>query len=206
MKIFKNRKKSRWVLTIIFSLLLLFLIYIVGNMIYSQISNKVPAIMGYSIMNVISTSMEPQIPENTFILIKEVDPALLKIGDVITFYSRDPSIEGLPNTHRIYDIENDGTNLVFVTKGDANAIPDSYKVYGAEIIGQYQNNILTMGRAGRIFQSNIVVFVLLVIPATVLFLFEIINFAKTAKSIKDPEKQEQKEKEVKIIESTGDKK
>lgn len=206
MKIFKNRKRSRWVLTIIFSLLLLFLIYIVGNMIYSQISNKVPAIMGYSIMNVISTSMEPQIPENTFILIKEVDPALLKIGDVITFYSRDPSIEGLPNTHRIYDIENDGVNLVFVTKGDANAIPDSYKVYGVEIIGKYQNNILTMGKAGRIFQSNIVVFVLLVIPATVLFLFEIINFAKTAKSVKDPEKQEKKEKEVKIIESTEDKK
>ncbi|NLF36995.1 MAG: signal peptidase I, partial [Clostridiaceae bacterium] len=121
MSIFKRRKKGKWIITAIFAVLLVFLIIFVGNMIYSQITNKVPSFFGYSVMNIISTSMEPQIPENTFILIKKADPADLKVGDVITFYSKDPTIRGLPNTHRITDIRIENGNFVFITKGDANA-------------------------------------------------------------------------------------
>ncbi|MFA5154677.1 MAG: signal peptidase I, partial [Clostridia bacterium] len=128
MKIFINRKKSKWVITVIFAILLIFLILLVGNMIYSQITHKVPAFFGYSVMNIISRSMEPDIPKNTFILIQRVDPELLKEGDIITFYSSDPTIKGLPNTHRIIQIIFEDNQKLFVTKGDANAIPDLYDV------------------------------------------------------------------------------
>jgi signal peptidase len=189
---FKGKKKSKWIITAIFAVLLVFLIIFVGNMIYSQITNKVPSFFGYSVMNIISTSMEPQIPENTFILIKKVDPAELKVGDVITFYSKDPTIRGLPNTHRITDIRIENGNFVFITKGDANAISDAYEVDSSSIIGVYQKNLITLGKAGRIFQSRTFIFILLVVPAVLLFVFEIINLAKTAKNV-EKEKIEGKE-------------
>ena len=189
---FKGKKKSKWIITAIFAVLLVFLIIFVGNMIYSQITKKVPSFFGYSVMNIISTSMEPQIPENTFILIKKVDPAELKVGDVITFYSKDPTIRGLPNTHRITDIRIENGNFVFITKGDANAISDAYEVDSSSIIGAYQKNLITLGKAGRIFQSRTFIFILLVVPAVLLFVFEIINLAKTAKNV-EKEKIEGKE-------------
>ncbi|HPB17378.1 MAG TPA: signal peptidase I [Clostridia bacterium] len=203
MKVFINRKKSKWVITVIFAILLIFLILLVGNMIYSQINHKVPAFFGYSVMNIISRSMEPDIPKNTFILIQRVDPELLKEGDIITFYSSDPTIKGLPNTHRIYDITIEDGQKLFVTKGDANAIPDLYDVKPEDIIGVYVKNIVSLGKLGAVFQNKAFIFILLVVPAAVLFVLEIINLTKTAKNIKKDDDAQEAVKEDEKIDPTG---
>lgn len=203
MKIFANRKKGRWIITLIFSLLLLFLVLLVGNMIYSHITHTIPSFFGYSVMNIISRSMEPEIPKNTFILIKRVDPEQLQTGDIITFYSSDPTIKGLPNTHRIIEIITENGQMVFVTKGDANAIPDLYNVEPDDIIGVYRKNIVSFGKFGVIFQNKIFIFVLLVVPAAVLFILEIINLTKTAKNIKKDEQIADSIKEEDEIGPTG---
>ena len=203
MKVFINRKKSKWVITVIFAILLIFLILLVGNMIYSQINHKVPAFFGYSVMNIISRSMEPDIPKNTFILIQRVDPELLKEGDIITFYSSDPTIKGLPNTHRIIQIIFEDNQKLFVTKGDANAIPDLYDVKPEDIIGVYVKNIASLGKLGAVFQNKAFIFILLVVPAAVLFVLEIINLTKTAKNIKKDDDAQEAVKEDEKIDPTG---
>ncbi|HNZ41461.1 MAG TPA: signal peptidase I [Clostridia bacterium] len=226
MKKFFIKKNARRIFTVVFSVLLVLLVLLVGNIIYSQITHKVPAIFGYSVMNIIAGSMEPVIPKNTFILIKQVDPEQLQVGDVITFYSSDPLIQGLPNTHRIFDIVVENGQKFFVTKGDANAIPDSYNVGFDDVIGVYVRNIISLGKIGLIFQNKSIVFVLLVVPAAVLFIMEIINLTKTAAKVKqediesvsnedkcddvesadsnetDSEHKKSEEKEEKSIEST----
>lgn len=203
MKVFINRKKSKWVITVIFAILLIFLILLVGNMIYSQINHKVPAFFGYSVMNIISRSMEPDIPKNTFILIQRVDPELLKEGDIITFYSSDPTIKGLPNTHRIIQIIFEDNQKLFVTKGDANAIPDLYDVKPEDIIGVYVKNIASLGKLGAVFQNKTFIFILLVVPAAVLFVLEIINLTKTAKNINKVDDTQETVKEDEKIDPTG---
>ena len=203
MKVFINRKKSKWVITVIFAILLIFLILLVGNMIYSQINHKVPAFFGYSVMNIISRSMEPDIPKNTFILIQRVDPELLKEGDIITFYSSDPTIKGLPNTHRIIQIIFEDNQKLFVTKGDANAIPDLYDVKPEDIIGVYVKNIVSLGKLGAVFQNKAFIFILLVVPAAVLFVLEIINLTKTAKNINKVDDTQETVKEDEKIDPTG---
>ncbi|HOD93986.1 MAG TPA: signal peptidase I [Clostridia bacterium] len=200
---FINRKKGKWIITLIFSILLVFLILLVGSMIYSQITNNIPSFFGYSIINIISRSMEPEIPKNTFILIKKINPDQLQAGDVITFYSSDPTIKGLPNTHRIYEIVIENEQKLFVTKGDANAIPDLYKVGFDDVIGVYEKNIVSLGRLGVVFQNKAFIFVLLVVPAAVLFVLEIINLTKTAKGIKKEEEITDSVKEENDIEPTG---
>ena len=80
---------------------------------------KTASIFGYSVLKVVSGSMEPSIHEGDYIYIKRTDTDSLKAGDIISFYSQDDSIKGEINTHRISAVLSDGT---FVTKGDANKI------------------------------------------------------------------------------------
>jgi len=81
--------------------------------------------------------MEPTIPTGSNVLVRETDPYKLEEGDIITFTSRDPSIEGQANTHRILDVtEDEAGNLMYVTKGDANNSADHFGVYPSDIKGK----------------------------------------------------------------------
>ena len=99
---------------------------------------KTASIFGYSVLKVVSGSMEPSIHEGDYIYIKRTDTDSLKAGDIISFYSQDDSIKGEINTHRISEVLSDGT---FVTKGDANKIEDSVTVQKASIIGKYYGKL-----------------------------------------------------------------
>ncbi|MFA7672308.1 MAG: signal peptidase I [Clostridia bacterium] len=194
MKIFTRKRNLKNAITVICIILLAILVIILGNIMYAQINDQIPDFFGYSIINIISSSMEPAIPTNTFILIKEVDPSELEVGDIITFYSKDPMILGLPNTHRIKSIIIDGDILSFITKGDSNSISDEYAVGQNDIIGVYVKSVLTFGKFGSIFQNKAIIFVLLVIPAAVLFIIELINMVRTAKIVhKEKDKTEEKD-------------
>lgn len=101
---------------------------------------NVPYIFGYRVMQVISDSMRPTISAETCIVIEKIDDiSEIKIGDVITFISEDPRIEGYYNTHRVYDIITDAETgeILFQTKGDAYETPDAQLVSFDQVAGRY---------------------------------------------------------------------
>ena len=71
-------------------------------------------LVGVQVYSVISGSMEPEYPVGALIYVKEVDPAEVKVGDVITFVLSND----MPATHRVIAI--DAENQHFYTRGDAN--------------------------------------------------------------------------------------
>ncbi len=176
-----RRKKGRWVLSLLTGLLFIAIILIVGNTLYAQIKKDVPSFFGYSVINIISTSMEPAIPENTFILIERVSIEDVKIGDIITFYSKDPTIRGSLNTHRAVDFDVKSSDRRIITKGDANLINDNYKVEREDLVGKHVKNLVTFGKFGRIFQNKFFIIGIILIPAIILFVMEIVNFTGTIK-------------------------
>ena len=105
---------------------------------------EVPRIGNYSVMNIISKSMEPNIKEGTYVVIKRVPAEEVKKGDVICFYSTDPAIYGRPNTHRVVEepYVQDG-RLCFTTQGDNNLIADKEPAYGDRLIGVWVTNLDT---------------------------------------------------------------
>ena len=108
------------------------------SIIGAKMQGKVPHVFGYSVVKIISGSMGETIPEGTYILVKKVDPEEIKIDDVICFYSSDPAIAGLPNTHRVVkDPIVTDTGIEFVTMGDANNGEDKYTAKGENLIGRY---------------------------------------------------------------------
>ena len=60
----------------------------------------------------------PHLPKSVLFRIGDEE---LKEGDIITFISADPALEGAYNTHRIYDIVKDYTTgkTIYFTKGEA---------------------------------------------------------------------------------------
>lgn len=124
---------------------------------------KTASIFGYSVLKVVSGSMEPSIHEGDYIYIKRTDTDSLKAGDIISFYSQDDSIKGEINTHRISEVLSDGT---FVTKGDANKIEDSVTVQKVSIIGKYYGKLRFFKWLGS-FASTEKLLILFVIISTV---------------------------------------
>ena len=108
----------------------------------AHVKGEVPHIGKYSVMNIVSKSMEPEIAEGSYILIKRIAPEDVKKGDVICFYSTDPMIYGCPNTHRVVEepYTEDG-ELYFVTKGDNNPIADKQPAHGDRLIGVCVRNM-----------------------------------------------------------------
>lgn len=100
------------------------------------ISGKDASIFGFQIYHILTGSMEPTIPTGSNVLVHEVDPATLKEGDVITFTSRDASIYGSANTHRIIGITEENGQKKFITKGDANSRADAITVAMEDVKGK----------------------------------------------------------------------
>ena len=137
---------------------------------------NVPYIFGHRVMQVISDSMRPTISAETCIVIKRVDDiSEIQIGDVITFVSEDPRIEGYYNTHRVNDIITDAETgeILFQTKGDAYETPDAQLVSFDQIAGRYEGE-LPFGKylyKGIIFLTDRVnYFIVVIAPLFICFM------------------------------------
>lgn len=137
----KAKSKIKTVLGIIWWALLIFLVFLIGKTLISKANNQVPSFLGYSIVYILSGSMETTIPANSYILIKKCSPQDVEVEQVICFYSDDPQIMGVPNTHRVKEIIQTGNGLEFVTRGDNNIADDKVNAKGESLIGVYVCNL-----------------------------------------------------------------
>ena len=145
--------------------LLLLLINIFG----AKMLGRVPNAFGYSVLNIVSGSMEDEIPRDSYILVKQVSPQEVKVNDIICFYSTDPQIYGMPNTHRVVKepILKDG-KYEFVTKGDANAIEDEQTAKGDRLIGVYVKTLDGLSAFSNSLKGNMMLFVFIGITVSMI--------------------------------------
>jgi signal peptidase I len=92
---------------------------------------------------VISDSMSPQIETGDAVILSDLDPGEVKVGQVIIF--RDPVQREQFIIHRVVNIEEDGTVRYFTTKGDNNPGPDETRVSPGEIVGGVAMNLPSFG-------------------------------------------------------------
>ena len=140
-----------------------------------------PSIGGYEVLRVITGSMEPELEENSIIIIKNTDVSQLKKGDIITFKSEDPQVKGLYVTHRIYDIQESQNGIYFVTKGDANETEDMYVVHEKNIAGKYVKKLpmgLALGKFINRISTSRMYFLVVLLHVLVVFLIYIWQMIK----------------------------
>jgi len=120
-----------------------FIISLIGGAFFLSQGTKTP-IFGYSFMNVLTWSMQQEIPQGSMVIIKQVDPNIIKIGDNIT-YMQD---EETAITHKVIGItENyeDTGARGFETKGVNNEVADFEIVHAENVVGVVKYHIPRLG-------------------------------------------------------------
>ena len=162
----KERKKitAKKVFAGIWYAAVILLAVLVALILTAKARGKVPEIGGYSVLQVVTGSMEPQIPVGQYILIRETPPEEIKKGDIITFYSQEAYISGLPNTHRVIEEPvKTADGYRYVTKGDNNPLPDGSSVPSDRLIGRYVGNVDWLTNLSRAVSSKGMLIIFVVI-------------------------------------------
>ena len=186
-KMIKSKLKLAAKITLIALVAVMF--FTVVYVMVCNLRGKVASVGGYSVMKVVTGSMEPSIHVGDYILIRETDAEDLKVGDVITFLSDDPTIKDMPHSHRITKINDDGT---FTVKGDANPTEDVYTVKSDRIIGKYVRKLWLFRFIGSFGSSKKLLMILFILPTVCICIYESRSLVKIIKG-KDKDDDEQDE-------------
>lgn len=141
-------------------------------------SDKVPDFMGYSVFRITTGSMEPTLRTGSFIIVHKVSAAEVKQGDIITFYSQTPELQGAVNTHRVIEIVSENSQPAFRTKGDANVVEDSLLTYEKDLIGVVVYSSYTIGVLVRLASNPLIFLPVIFLPLLAML---IVNLTKTVK-------------------------
>lgn len=123
---------------------ILILLAVIG----SSLLLTVPKFFGYEMYNVVSGSMEPEIPVGSLIVAAPAQPEDIEEGQIIAFESGDSVV-----THRV--VENRKLEGQFITKGDANEKEDINPVPYAGLIGRVDWHAPYMGQYMVIYTTGV---------------------------------------------------
>lgn len=175
------------------------LIFILGFTVFvsvlSATAGKAPSVLGFSVFQVQSGSMEPEIPVGGIVIVHKQKPSSLKVGDIISFYSNDMTISGKINTHRIAEIkDSDSGEKIFRTKGDANDAVDTAAVFEVDIIGKVILNVGTVGGSVLgVLRNPKIIFIFIVLPLIFITMGEAVNLAKLIAEYKFSEQKDEED-------------
>jgi len=90
------------------------------------------------VMVVPSWSMAPTLNVGDLILVVGVDPASVSVGDIIVFNVPSPHDRYTPSpiVHRVIEVNVEGGEVYFRTKGDNNPSADAWRVPAENLIGR----------------------------------------------------------------------
>ena len=156
------------ILDIIAALVIVFAVAVLVVVIKTP-AGSVPSIGGYTVLRVVSGSMEPDYPIDAMLFVHKVNGEEIRPGDVISFYSTDPNLAGAVNTHRVVSVEKDENGEIsFTTKGDANPLADLYKTPADRLVGKVVFSSLTLGKISRLAANPLIFIPFIVLPLAVI--------------------------------------
>ena len=143
-------------------------------------------ILGYSLFTVESSNMEDEMPKNSLILTRRIDPYNLKEGDNITFTREDSAAV----THKITDIYenylNDG-KIGFMTKGVNNNSTDVEIVREENVIGKVVISLpIVGGIVSHLETNNNIVLIILGILIGLFVMLNVVQMTKRANAGRAP--------------------
>ena len=137
-------------------------------------------IFGYRAYIVMSDSMsETDFNAGDVVLIKSVDPATLREGDIIAFTSQDKDNYGETVTHKIRKaITDENGNPGFITYGTTTDTDDSTVVTYPYIQGKYERHIPKIGSFFLFLKTVPGYIIFILVPFAVLLVYQGINCTK----------------------------
>ncbi|MCY6483355.1 signal peptidase I [Clostridium aestuarii] len=164
------------VLSWIGNIVLVVLIALVVLNFYSVIQvrknpGKIPSILGYTPLTVLTGSMRPSIQPGDMILTKEIDTTEIKEGDVVTYRKQ----QNMLVTHRVIEKINKDGKTMLKMKGDANNVEDDKLISSNQVVGTLAFKIPYGGYVQKFMISPIGIIVLFIVPILIIMASELKN-------------------------------
>lgn len=156
--------------------------------------------LGFKMYVVNSDSMAAtDFKAGSLIFVKEVDPATLKEGDIITFMSQDADSFGETITHKIRKVTTDAQNNPgFITYGTTTDTNDEAIVTYPYVLGQYKSHLSGIGYFFNFLKTTPGYFICIFIPFMLIILYEGIKFFNLFRRYKKEQMEELQNEKDKI--------
>jgi signal peptidase len=134
-------------------------------------------LFGYKVFIVMSDSMsKTDFDAGDIVLVKEVDPAALKEGDIIAYTSQNTHNFGETVTHKIRQLTTDAEgNPGFITYGTTTDTDDETVVTYPYVLGRYSGKIPKLGTFFHFLKTTPGYIVCILIPFFLLILIQGLN-------------------------------
>lgn len=131
-------------------------------------------IFGYKAFIVLSDSMSAtDFDAGDVVLVSEIEPKTLQVGDIIAYTSQNTSNYGETVTHKIRSITTDDSGEPgFITYGTTTDTDDETIVKYPFILGKYQSHIPNVGTFFQFLKTTPGYIIFILIPFLLLILFE----------------------------------
>lgn len=141
-------------------------------------TDEVPKIGGICPLIVLTDSMLPEISSGDLIICKDIDPAEVQVGDVISFF--DPASKGSSVvTHRVIEIVDDDGEIKWRTKGDNNNTEDRELVPFKNLVGIWGGTrIAGAGSVAMFLQTTPGLIVCVICPLALLVGYDVLRRRK----------------------------
>ena len=198
--------KTRWIFKLFNAAaiaLILVSVFVLLSVVLTP-AGQVPQVLGYSVFRVMTGSMEPEIREDSLLVVQKTPPEDIAPGDIISFFSPDPMLEGAVNTHRVVRIEKENGRTQFITKGDANVIEDTYPTDASALVGRGVFQSYGLGKAVSLLSSPFVFGIIILLPLLVILLMNLYRAVRIAADIAKKEEEEAVRKALEEIKAKRD--
>lgn len=144
----EDNKLLKLIQNILFAVFMIVIVFLIIITAQSKFTGMEPSLFGNRMYIVDSGSMEPTLPLNSLIVVKEKTADEIEVGDILTY----DVAEGTRVTHRVIEL---GENKeYFITQGDANNVADSMPVERENVIGAVTLIIPYIGYGLRFLSST----------------------------------------------------
>ncbi len=170
-----------WIVVVIAVLMMIFTIVSVNTF-----DRNDRDIFGFRCYIVLSDSMSAtDFDAGDLVLVKEVDPTILKEGDIIAYQSQNSENYGATVTHKIRAKTTDANgNPGFITYGTTTGVDDETVVTYPFILGKYQMALPKVGTFFQFLKTPQGYIVCILIPFLLLIIYQGLNCVKIFKMYK----------------------
>lgn len=150
---------------------------------------KPPSIGGFTLLRITTGSMAPTYEIDTLLLVQKTEPSSIRKGDVISFYSSDPVLDGAVNTHRVTEIQKNGDQYVYTTRGDGNNVEDPYPVESGQLVGKVIWSSVILGKIARLVSNPLIFIPVILVPLAIILLGNFFQTIALARKIAKEEEE-----------------
>lgn len=170
-----DNKALKIIGNILYYMLVVLVLLILLVVLLQRVTHNSASIGGIRIFNIVTESMVPEYKVGDILISKSIDPSKIEIGDDVVYMGEVGSFQGKIITHRVIDIEKDGDNYKFHTKGIANEYEDPAVVSEDQIYGTiiYKTHILSF--ISKIINNLYGFYFLIFMPLAVLIIVKIVK-------------------------------